>query len=105
MNGKQKLYEDLIPSSLENLENSNLTAVKHEALVYRFYLHAHLERKRLDDCILQLRDLFFLSPEYILKVLQKPENHQKLKELIRKEIQLDVLRKKFPQFNWTVMRV
>jgi len=105
VHGKQKLYDNLISSSLPEAIDKPLSAQRDEALVHRFYFHAELERLRYDDCLLELHKTFFLSIEYLPKLLGKDENFNLLKRLTSDKPNLNDLRKRFPQFNWTVMRV
>lgn len=111
MNGKQKLYESIVTPSIpdrsgsEQAKRNSYSEERDEAMVYRFYFHAELERRRYDDCLVALRTLFYLTEEYIVKVLGKDKNHRLLKSLVNElKPSPDQLRKRYPFYNWTVLR-
>ena len=108
MLGKNKLYDNLVSSSIpdrsgEKIKRNHFSDERDEAMAYRYYFHAELERRRYDDCLVTLSHLFFLTENYISEILMK--NYELVRRLAYEDKPtLEELRKKYPQYNWTVMR-
>jgi hypothetical protein len=103
MRGKKALYEDLIPSSIgepvgQKSQRNTFLDERDEAMVHRYYFHAHICRKRFDDCLLDLSREFFLSHNVITQRLLKKD--EDIKGLILEGVQPHELRKKYPHFVW-----
>lgn len=67
-------------------------------MVHRYYYHAHICRKRFDDCLLDLSREFFLSHNVITQRLLKKD--EDIKCLILEDVQPQDLRRKYPYFVW-----
>jgi hypothetical protein len=103
MRGRKALYDDLIPSSLEltgqKSQRNMFLEERDEAMCCRFYYHAHLCRRRYDDCLTELSREFFLSPNVITQRLIRKD--ASIRELISRQIPPAELRKRYPYFVWT----
>jgi hypothetical protein len=106
MRGKTTLYNDLIPTSLETIGQKNqrnaLIDDRDNALAHRYYYHAHLIRRRYDDCLSELSAEFFITPNVIVQRLSSRVDM--IKSLVNQEATPSELRKKYPFFNWAIMR-
>lgn len=105
MRGKQILYNDIIPSSIEELgkksRRNTFIEERDDALAHRYYYHAHLCRRRYDDCLKSLSEEFFLSHNVIIQRLSKRTDL--IKSLVSSNVAPVELRKLYGHFNWAVM--
>lgn len=103
MRGKNALYHDIIPSSIEELgkksQRNTFLEERDDALAYRYYFHANLCRCRYDDSLLNLSREFFLSHNVIIQRLSGRTSL--LKSLVAANVQPSELRKLYPHFNWS----
>jgi hypothetical protein len=108
MRGKTTLYNDLIPSSIpdtlgEKSQRNTFLDRRDDKLAHRYYYHAHLIRRRYDDCLSELHLEFDLTPNVIVQRLSSRVDM--IKALVNQETTPSELRKKYPFYNWAVVRV
>lgn len=103
MRGRKALYEDLIPCSIETVgqksQRNTFLDERDEAMAHRYFYHAHVCRKRFDDCLLDLSREFYLSHNVITQRLLKKDHL--IKSLITEDVNPQELRKKYPHFVWS----
>ena len=102
--GKKKLYGDLIPSSIEDVRQfqKDNTGLRDDALAARYYFHANIERYPYEDCLLMLNQAFFISPDQIIKRLNK--RSEMIKKMILEKATPSDLKKSFPHYDWRTLR-
>jgi hypothetical protein len=93
----------LFPSSVETRPDQKGQRSVHldrrdDALAARFYFYHHIIRKRYDDILLELEKEFFLTPNVIIQRLNLRTEY--MKELSRKEVKVNYLRRIFPFYVW-----
>ena len=104
MRGHQTLYTDVFPSSVtvkeESISKRNVHRDKRdEVLACRYYYHAHLMRRRYDDCLLNLEQEFHITPPAIMQRLK--EKQAFVKELVAQKATAARFRKLYPFFTWS----
>ncbi|UAB84989.1 hypothetical protein INR75_02870 [Zunongwangia sp. SCSIO 43204] len=105
MKGKNSLYNNLVPNSLEVLDSGERSQrntylnQRTDAMACRYYYHATICRLRYDDCLLHLAAEFFLEPDTIIGYLKKRQGY--CNNLVTKQITALELRKKYPFFDWS----
>lgn len=103
MRGQQSLFDNVFPSSVaSNPDNqgrrNTLIDKRDECLVYRYYFHAEIKRKRYDDCLADLEKEFFITAGVITQRITL--NLDLLKKVTDKKANLLSLKRKFPHWNW-----
>lgn len=103
MRGQYSLFTSVFPSAIEvNPDNKGRRNVlldkRDEALVYRYYFHGEIKRKRYDDCLADLEKEFFITAGVITQRLEL--NIDLLKRVTTQRAGLTVLKRKYPHFNW-----
>jgi hypothetical protein len=104
MSGKQRLYNNLVPSSLPETEGelgkrNAYIEQRHDAMASRYYYYSVICRLRYDDCLLNLSSEFFLSTNMIVKCLLKREDF--IYKLETRKVTTSELRRKYPFFDWS----
>jgi len=102
MRGQKTLFADLFETSLTPKEKQRprnyFLPERNEALVYRYYFHAEVNRLRYDDCLVNLEREFYLTTPRLIVVLSC--NSDLLSEIIKKRPSTRELETKFPHFSW-----
>jgi hypothetical protein len=103
MRGKNLLYEDLIPSSLEETagkksQRNAFLDERDDALAHRYYYYAHLCRYRYDDCLNALSREFFLTANVIIQRLTS--RTELIRQLVSEDKQPGELRRLYGWYNW-----
>lgn len=103
MRGQKALYDDMIPSSIASpgrqSQRNMYLEVRDHAMCCRFYYHAHMCRRRYDDCLSELSREFFITPQVITKRLMRKD--AVIRELIIAKTSAGMLRRMYPFFVWT----
>ena len=105
MKGENILYNNVVPSSLEELDDgakgqrNTYLDKRSDAMACRFYYHATICRLRYDDTLLNLSMEFFLEPDTIVGWLKQRSAF--LNNLAHKQITTSVLRRRYPHFDWS----
>ena len=105
MIGQRKLFDLFgeIPQQREKDQPRNyFLPLRDEALCYRFYWHADVNKYKFEEVLNKLNVEFFLSNHRILKVLN--EQYDKLSEINRTKPTAKELSEKYPQFTWTIRK-
>lgn len=106
--GKQKLYNHLVESSVEQITGSQskrnqCLEVRRDKMACRFYFHAVIRRLRYDDCLLNLHLEFDLMTNTIVKELETAND--RINTLNSNKTTTAELRKMYPFYNWTASLV
>lgn len=101
--GQQNLFNQLFPSSIkpEPTSKSKRNAYledRNDALACRYFYLAHIQRKRYDDCLVQLSKEFFLTTGVIIQCLTTRQAY--IKNLINSECTVIELKKRYPHYVW-----
>lgn len=110
MRGEKTLFGDLFSHTepVETVEKKQrprnyYQPERNTALVYRYYFHAELNRKRYDDCLLELEKEFYLTTPRLIVILN--ECHTMLRTVIGEKPSVKELEQKFPHLNWRSSRL
>ncbi len=100
--GKQLLYNNIVPQSIaeggEKGQRNTGMDDRRDAMAYRYYFHATINRFRYDDCLRQLHREFFLQPNTIVgELLQR---NDLISQLIISKTSVAELRQRYPFYNW-----
>lgn len=96
----QHWHNKLFALEISNPSNirQELLNVRDQKMATRFYFYAKIKQLRYDACLVNLKDEFDLSPNAIIKRLEKQETF--IKGLITNKTGVDVLKQKYPFYNW-----
>jgi hypothetical protein len=104
MRGKNTLYNDIIPSSIQERgrksHRNTFLEERDDALAHRYYFYAYLCRCRYDDCLVNLSREFFLSHNVIIQRLNKRTDL--IKELVGANTNQTELKRMYGHLNWLV---
>lgn len=105
MRGQNALYNSIFPSSIasetENKGKRNVAIDdRDDAMACRYYYYANILRRRYDDCLIELYREFFLRPNVITQRLMTRTDF--LKQMVKDNVTVADLKKKYPQWVWTV---
>lgn len=111
MRGERTLFGDLFAQTetIETVEKKQqrprnyFQPERNTALVYRYYFHAELNRKRYDDCLIELEKEFYLTTPRIIVILTECNNM--LKSVITQKPSIKELEQMLPHFNWRTSRL
>lgn len=103
MRGKQVLYDNIFPTSLESAAKPDLKERRDDKLAARFYFYAHICRYRYEKCLTNLEHEFDISHTQIIKRLSLRTDY--IKDLVNQGTTTKELSRLFPYYNWTVMRL
>lgn len=101
--GQITLFTNVFPSALESKPNRKVTRNVFQeerdiAIAHRYYYYIHLKRHRYDDTLVYMERDFYLTADYIGTLLAPYV--PLVKELIKKEVKIPLLKRKYPQYNW-----
>jgi len=100
--GKQVLYNSIVPQSVteagEKGQRNTAMDDRRDAMAYRYYFHAIINRYRYDDCLIQLNKEFFLQPNSLVKELL--HRNELISKLINSKTTTAELKHKYPYFSW-----
>lgn len=112
MRGENSIYGDLFSAQGASGEVANpkqqrprnyYQPERNKALVYRYYFHAELGRKRYDDCLHELEKEFYLTIPRLIVLLS--ECNAMLREVIAAKPTIKELEIMFPHLNWRSSRM
>jgi len=101
--GQQNLYNQLFPSAIKpepssKSKRNTYLEDRNDALACRYFYLAHIQRKRYDDCLVQLSKEYFLTTGVIIQCLTARQSY--IKNLINTGCTVLELRKKYPHILW-----
>lgn len=102
MRGQQSLFNDVFAKKEKKTTTQRprnfFLPERNEALLYRYYYHAEINRYRYDVCLEELEKEFYITSLRIVFVLS--ENAEKLSEIVNNKPPVNEIAKIFPHFNW-----
>lgn len=111
MRGQKSLFGDLFTGSeiVQQVEQQQQRPrnyhqpERNKALVYRYYYHAEINRKRYDDCLAELEREFYLTTPRLIVLLTECNNL--LRDIITTKPTVKDMESLFPHFNWRLSRL
>ncbi len=99
--GKKILFNPIVSNLVIEIDkigrNTGIEA-RRDAMAYRYYFHATINRYLYKDCLFYLSQEFYLQPNTIIKELLLRVNL--INKLTINETSTAELRKKYPFYNW-----
>lgn len=79
--------------------STQYTECRNAALIARYYYLSEIKRLRFDDTVARLSATFFLSEQYVMKILG--DNRTQFETCCADKPSRDNLRVKFPEWEWS----
>jgi len=100
----RKLFNSLVTTGNKPREqsapgrSSELIAERDRCMVARYYYYGHHRKMKYEETINKLAEVFFLSPERVIRVMG--QYTEMVKEMRRKRVSLSMLQEQWPDYTW-----